>query len=142
MKKRSSRLKAVFLFFSFLCFAATGTAHSTAAAGFKQAGVKRGIASWYSPSDPGVGRYTANGEIFRGKEKTCASWHYRFGTSLQVTNEANGKSVVCRVNDRGPARRFKQRIIDLSRPAFKEIAAPKRGLVKVKIEPVGKAARA
>jgi rare lipoprotein A len=117
------------------------TSHS-AYAGLKVAGpVRRGVASWYSPSDPGVGRFTANGERFRGTEKTCATWHYNFGTYLKVTNEANGKSVVCRVNDRGPSRRFKKRVIDLSRPAFKAIAPPKHGLVRVKIEPISKSGK-
>lgn len=97
--------------------------------------VLTGIASWYSPSDPGIGRVTASGEIFTGNQHTCASWQYDFGTELKVTNLSNGRSVICRVNDRGPSRKL-NRLIDLSRAAFRKIEAPRRGLARVAVTPV------
>lgn len=95
----------------------------------------RGTASWYSQSDRHIKRCTASGEIFDDSKKTCASWRFKFGTRLKVINTKNGKSVVCRVNDRGPARRLK-RIVDLSHSAFREIADPRSGLILVSITPM------
>jgi rare lipoprotein A len=94
-----------------------------------------GIASWYSESDPFINRHTASGEVFEDSELTCASWDYAFGTHLKVTNLTSGKSVVCRVNDRGPSRRL-NRLIDLSKTTFRAIAPLRRGLVRVSIAPV------
>ena len=57
---------------------------------------------------------------------------------LKITNPKNGKSVICRVNDRGPARRLR-RLIDMSRASFQTIAPLKKGLIPVvvkKVEPV------
>ena len=92
-----------------------------------------GIASWYSESDPGINRNTANGEIFDDSQRTCASWNFPFDTLLRVTDLANGKSVVCRVNDRGPSKRL-GRLIDLTQAAFREIAPLETGLISVKVE--------
>ncbi len=100
-----------------------------------RAPISRGTASWYSEKDPGINRHTANGEVFDDTKMTCASWHFPFGTLLEVKNTSNGKSVVCRVNDRGPARRL-NRVIDLTKAAFRKIADPRRGLVKVTVQPV------
>jgi rare lipoprotein A len=94
-----------------------------------------GIASWYSETDPGINKHTANGEVFEDTKLTCASWDFAFGTQLKVTNMENGKSVVCRVNDRGPAKRL-HRVIDLTQTAFRRIANPKKGLVWVSVTPV------
>src|SRR4051812_11603839 len=52
-----------------------------------------GTASWYSQSDPGINRHTANGEVFDDSELTCAAWNFPFGTHLEVQNIRNGKSV-------------------------------------------------
>ena len=97
-----------------------------------------GIASWYSESDPSINLRTANGEIFNDRQLTCATWHFPFGAYLRVENLANGKSVVCRVNDRGPSRRLKGRVIDLTKTAFRHIADPRLGLADVAITPVKK----
>ena len=78
---------------------------------------------------------TANGEIFDDTRLTCASWNYGFGTRLKVTNLSNGKSVVCTVNDRGPAKRL-GRLVDLTKTAFQTIAHPRLGLVEVSVVPV------
>lgn len=92
-----------------------------------------GIASWYSKEAPGIKRHTANGEIFDDRKMTCASRDYAFGTRLRVQNLKNGKSVVCRVNDRGPHKRLWRRKIDLTKTAFRRIADPSIGLVRVSI---------
>lgn len=94
--------------------------------------VSRGIASWYSKADDYINKHTANGEVFNDRAMTCASWYHPFGTKLKVTNLQNGKSVVCRVNDRGPNKRLK-REIDLTIGAFKKIASAERGLIRVSV---------
>ena len=91
-----------------------------------------GVASWYSETDPGINRHTANGEFFDDSKLTCASWHHAFGTLLKITNLKNGKSVVCRVNDRGPNKRL-GRLVDLTLTAFRYIAEPRTGLIHVSI---------
>ncbi|MBD3379679.1 MAG: septal ring lytic transglycosylase RlpA family protein [Candidatus Omnitrophica bacterium] len=94
-----------------------------------------GLASWYSEESPGINRTTANMEIFDDTAMTCAMWDIPFGTMLEVRNLENGRSVVVRVNDRGPARRFHRRgrVIDLTREAFRRIAHPDKGLVTVTV---------
>ena len=77
------------------------------------------------------GRLTASGERFDKNKFTCASNYYKIGTILEVTNIANGKSVVVKVNDRGG---FKGMKLDLSEGAFKRIANLKKGVLKVKVE--------
>lgn len=91
-----------------------------------------GAASYYS--DRYEGRPTASGELYARRDFTAASWRH-FGHVVEVTNLANGKKVVVRVNDRGPARRL-GRAIDLSEAAFAAIATPadiRRGTMKVRI---------
>lgn len=97
-----------------------------------------GTAAWYSELDPGINLTTANGEIFDDSKRTCASWHHPFGTYLRVTRLDNGKSILCRVNDRGPAKRL-GRLIDLTKAAFQEIAPLRVGLIRVKVEMVREA---
>ncbi len=97
--------------------------------------VRHGVASWYSESDPGINRHTASGEVFDDQALTCASWDYTFDTRLAVTNPSSGKTVIVRVNDRGPAKRL-NRLIDLTKRAFSEIADPQRGLIEAEISPV------
>lgn len=95
-----------------------------------------GQASWYSRSDPGVQKTTANHERFNDQGMTAAIWGVEFGTYLKVTNKANGKSVAVRVNDRGPHRRFVRqgRVIDLTKSAFQMISSAKTGLIDVLVE--------
>lgn len=82
------------------------------------------------------GGLTASGERFNENAMTAAMWNVKFGTKVKVTNLANGKSVVVRINDRGPAKRLvKQgRVIDLSKGSFSRIANLKQGVIKVKVE--------
>lgn len=97
---------------------------------------KQGRASWYSQRSPGINRHTANNEIFKDTDLTCAMWGVPFNQRIKVTNLANGKSITVRVNDRGPHRRFvrKGRIVDLTQAAFSQIASLKTGLIDVELE--------
>ena len=88
-----------------------------------------GYASFYS--DKFDGRLTSNGETFRQNKFTAAHKKLAFGTSVKVTNLANDKSVVVRINDRGPF--VSGRIIDLSKAAAKQIDMVGAGVAKVKI---------
>jgi len=89
-----------------------------------------GVASYYA--DEYHGRQTSNGEVYDMNDLTAAHRTFPFGTQVRVTNLENQKSVVVRVNDRGP---FKEgRIIDLSLAAAKELDLIKMGTAKVKLE--------
>jgi rare lipoprotein A len=88
------------------------------------------MASYYG--DDFHGRKTASGEVFDQWKLTCAHRDLPFGTRLKVTNLQNKKSVLVRVNDRGPW--VSGRLIDLSYAAAKKIDMIQRGVVKVKIE--------
>jgi rare lipoprotein A len=72
---------------------------------------------------------TANGERFYPWNMTTAHPYLPFGTRLRVTNQNNGKSVIVRVNDRGPF--YGGRILDLSTGAFSQIASTSRGVANV-----------
>ena len=74
---------------------------------------QKGRVSWYGPGFHG--RRTANGEVFDTNDLTMAHRTLPFGTEVRVTNLANGRSVVLRVNDRGPY--VRGRIADLSHAA-------------------------
>jgi rare lipoprotein A len=89
-----------------------------------------GLASWYGPYFHG--RQTATGEIFDQNELTAAHPSLPFGTFLKVTNLLNGKSVVVRVNDRGPY--FDNRILDLSNRAARCIGSDDKGVVPIEAE--------
>ena len=89
-----------------------------------------GKASWYGPKFHG--RTTASGEPFDMHGLTAAHRTLPFGTRVRVTNEANGKTVVVRINDRGPF--VGKRVIDLSRKAAQVIGLVKTGVGRVKIE--------
>lgn len=78
------------------------------------------------------GRLTANGERFNMHAMTAAHKTLKFGTRVRVTNKANGKSVVVRINDRGPY--IKGRHIDMSYGAAKKLGMMKTGTAKVKME--------
>jgi rare lipoprotein A len=91
--------------------------------------VEEGIASWYGGEFHG--RNTANGEIYDMYEKTAAHKTLPFGTHVKVISLSNGNEVVVRVNDRGPF--VKERIIDLSFAAAKDIGLIGPGTTKVRI---------
>jgi rare lipoprotein A len=92
-----------------------------------------GVASYYH--NRFNGHKTASGEVFSNNKLTAAHRTYPFGTYLKVTNVANGKSVVVKVNDRGPFTKGKE--LDLSRKAFMDITDnPNKGNLQVNIEVV------
>lgn len=90
----------------------------------------RGFASYYA--DKFEGRSTANGETFHQNELTGAHRTFPFGTVVKVTNIKNNRSVIIRINDRGPF--AEGRIIDLSRHAAEEIDMIRAGVAEVEIE--------
>lgn len=89
-----------------------------------------GVASYYG--NEFQSRKTANGERFDQQKLTAAHRTMPFGTRVKVTNTRNGRTVVVRINDRGPF--AKGRIIDLSSSAFRSIASLNAGVVPVRIE--------
>ena len=97
---------------------------------YKEGGVIFGESSYYA--DKFHGKKTANGEIFDMYKKTAAHKTLPFNTMLEVTNLENNKSVIVRVNDRGPF--IGDRILDLSYGAAREIDMVSSGVVEVKIK--------
>lgn len=89
-----------------------------------------GEASYYGAEL--AGNRTASGEIFDPSELTAAHRSLPMGSKLRVTNQANGKSVVVRVNDRGPF--VKTRIVDISRAAAEKISMIRSGKAQVTLE--------
>ncbi len=79
------------------------------------------------------GKKTASGEIYDETKLTAAHRSLPFGTLVKVTNLASGKSVIVKINDRGPFGK-KDRIIDLSLAAARKIGMVKAGVAAVKIE--------
>ncbi len=87
-------------------------------------------ASWYGKQFHN--RKTASGERFNMYDMTAAHKHLKFGTKLKVTCVATGKSVVVKVNDRGPF--HGNRALDLSYGAAKVLGIVERGTAQVKID--------
>ena len=79
--------------------------------------IQGGHASWYGPGFHG--RRTASGETFNTNALTAAHRSLPFGTRVRVVNEKTGRSVIVRINDRGPF--TKGRVIDLARGAAQQI---------------------
>ena len=77
-------------------------------------------------------RKTASGELYDRAKKTAARKKLPFGTIVKVTNTKNSRSVIVKINDRGPF--VKGRIVDLSASAFSNIANLAAGVIDVKIE--------
>ena len=96
-------------------------------------GVMRGLATWYG-SDPGQdGGPTASGETFHKGAMTAAHRTLPFGTMVKVTDERTGRSVVVRINDRGPFGDHR-RILDLSEAAARRLGIIDAGVAPVTIE--------
>lgn len=91
-----------------------------------------GLACYYS--DFFEGRKTANGERFSQKKMTAAHLTLPFGTWLEVTSVATGRSVIVKINDRGPY--SKKFVIDLSRAAAREIGVDRARDRRVKIRKI------
>ncbi len=89
-----------------------------------------GRVSWYGPGFHG--RQTASGEIFDSRDLTMAHRSLPLGSQVRVTNVDNGRSVVLRVNDRGPY--VRGRIADLSRAAAGRLDFIEDGVAQARIE--------
>ena len=89
-------------------------------------------ASWYGPRFHG--KLTANGEIYDQMALTAAHKTLKFGTLLKVTNPKNGKSVIIRINDRGPY--IGDRELDLSKGSAIKLGLIEKGVSRVKIQEV------
>jgi rare lipoprotein A len=85
-----------------------------------------GMASYYKS-----GKRTANGERFNPMGYTAAHRSLRFGTKVRVTNLRTGRSVIVRINDRGPF--IRGRIIDLAYGAAKAVGLHRSGVAKVRM---------
>ena len=88
-----------------------------------------GVASFYTEDE-----WTASGERFNTHAMTAAHPTLPFGTRLRVTNVTNGRSVVVRINDRGPF--VPGRVVDLSGSAAESLGMVERGVAKVKLDVV------
>ena len=107
------------------------TAPAAAPAPAPAAGME-GLAAYYS--DRLDGRKTASGQVFDQSKLTAAHPTLPFGTMVKVTNTRNNRSVVVRINDRGPTQAG--RVIDLSRAAASKLGMLRSGLAPVKLEVV------
>ena len=96
--------------------------------------VQLGKASWYGKKFHG--RKTASGEVYDMYKKTAAHKILPMNTYVKVRNLRNGKSIVVRINDRGPF--VKGRVIDLSYAAAKEIGLVGPGVTEVKVVALGR----
>ena len=92
-----------------------------------------GKASYYSSKFEG--KKTAFGEVFRNQHFTAAHRTFAYNTLLELVNLENGKSVVVRVNDRGPW--TKRRMIDISQAAAHKLGMMSAGIGNVKVRVVG-----
>jgi rare lipoprotein A len=89
-----------------------------------------GLASWYGPAHNG--QKAASGETFDPRQLTAAHRDLPFGAVVRVTDLGSGKSVVVRINDRGPF--VRGRVIDLSEEAARRLGMLDRGVTSVTIE--------
>ncbi|MEO1207570.1 MAG: septal ring lytic transglycosylase RlpA family protein [Pseudomonadota bacterium] len=96
---------------------------------------RTGMASWYGPGFHS--KKTANGEIFDQAALTAAHPTLPLPSYAYVTNLENGRTVLVRINDRGPYTR--NRIIDVSKRVSKELGFHKQGVAKVRVKYAGRA---
>jgi len=110
----------------------TSNSKQSSTANIKTKKYKKNVVACYY-HDKFEGRKTASGEVFSNKKQTAAHKKLDFGTTVKVTNRANGKWVLVKINDRGPFTRGRE--IDLSKKAFMDITDdPSKGTLEVDIE--------
>lgn len=114
-----------------LALVACGGAQKTTQGKPIQTGVQEGYATWYG--DELNGSPTASGERFNQNAMTAAHRTLPLQTRVRVTNKRNGRSVVVRINDRGPYGK-KSHIIDLSKAAARALDMIDAGIVPVRLE--------
>jgi rare lipoprotein A len=122
-------MKSLFILTALVAGSLMTTTPSLAAAKKSPAG-SCGKASWYALTSK-----TASGERMNPAKLTAAHKSLPFGTKLMVTNKKNGKSVVVRINDRGPF--TKGRVIDLSKAAAQDIGMVRSGVGSVCYHVIG-----
>jgi len=93
---------------------------------------KQGLASWYGPQFHG--RKTANGDVFNMNALTAAHTTLPMPSYVRVTNEANGRWLILKINDRGPF--VGNRLIDVSRRAAQLLGFEKKGVTRVRVQAV------
>lgn len=103
---------------------------NTSIVNYKKIGVM--TASWYGPHFHG--KLTANGEIYNQMAYTAAHKKFKFGTLLKLTNLRNKKTVIVRINDRGPY--ISGRQLDLSKAAAISLGMVNNGVGKLKVEKI------
>jgi rare lipoprotein A len=123
-------MRPAIIYFFVLVFTLTLTSFKTTHPFTADVQTQTGVASYYN--DRHHGKKTASGEIYNNTKLTAAHRTLPFGTQVKVTNLSNGKSVTVRINDRGPY--VKNRLIDLSKVAAREIGLIKMGVARVQIE--------
>lgn len=96
----------------------------------------RGFAVWYGGKHHGGP--TASGERFNKRALTAAHRTLPMNTRVRVTNTRNGKSVVVRINDRGPYGKKRERIIDVSERAAEILGMIEAGVVPITLEVLGR----
>lgn len=97
-----------------------------------KSGVQIGYATWYGGGHHGGP--TASGERYNKHAMTAAHRSLPMNTRVRVTNRNNGRSVIVRINDRGPYGRRRERIIDVSEAAAQELDMMNAGVVPVRVE--------
>ncbi len=135
---RGARLLVIISLYCFILFYFYGCASSPrfysgkkdAVRPDKSSAIEEGVASFYA--EEFNGRKTSNGEIYDMHALTAAHPSHPFNTRVKVTNLDNGKTVIVRINDRGPF--VKNRIIDLSYMAAKELNMIGPGTANVRVE--------
>ena len=127
-------MKQCVLIFWLLWFTGNSFAQDTLRSSASKTKILYGTASYYS--NKFNGRKTANGEIFSQQKMTAACNVLPLGTWIRVTNLRNKRSVVVKVNDRLHSKMT--RVVDLSRSAAQKLGYINSGLVKVKVEVLGK----
>ena len=96
-----------------------------------------GTASWYGPGFHG--KMTANGEIYNQNDLTAAHRTLQLPSIIRVTNVRNGRSIILRVNDRGPYAH--NRVLDVSERAATLLGFKKQGVTKIRLEVLPEASR-
>ena len=96
-------------------------------------GPRSGLASWYGGGEP-LNTHVAMGSRFNAEAAEAAMWDIPLGSVVKVINLQNNRSIVVRITDRGPAKRFGNRVIDLTRGSFSQLAPLSQGLIPVVVQ--------
>jgi rare lipoprotein A len=127
--RRGLRAIAILAGLALVACGAPAKPKRTGGGGAPTGNVQRGLASWYGGKHHGGP--TASGEKFNKFAMTAAHRTLRMNTRVRVTNQRNGRSVVVRINDRGP---YGRAVIDLSESAARQLDMIVAGVVPVRIE--------